>query len=77
MTQTERLVKWLRANPGSSSLEITKALSLVNVTGRVSDARKDGHRIDCVRISGTARYFLREPEPEQLRWVTPPVRWSA
>lgn len=60
LTQTERLIRWLRANPGSSSIEITVALRLPNVTGRVSDARKEGHRIDAVRVDGVFRYWLRE-----------------
>ena len=61
-SQTDRLVAWLRANNGASSIEITLALRLVNVTGRVSDARKAGHRIDAIRDEdGVFRYFLREP----------------
>jgi hypothetical protein len=66
MTQTERLVRFLRANPGASSLELTTALRLVNVTGRVSDARKEGHDIEAVRIEGVFRYYLREKQPVQL-----------
>ena len=62
MTQTERLIRWLRANPGSSSLEVTVALRLVNVTGRVSDARAEGYVIDAVRGTDRVfRYYLREP----------------
>ena len=62
MNQTERLIRWLRANPGSSSLEITIALSLPNVTGRVSDARKEDYTIDAVRGADRVwRYYLREP----------------
>lgn len=67
MTQTDRLVRFLRANPGASSLELTVALRLVNVTGRVSDARAEGHVIDAVRGSDRVfRYYLREPEPVQI-----------
>jgi hypothetical protein len=66
-TQAERLLVWLRQNPGSSSLDITLALRIVNVTGRVSDLRAAGHRIDCwTDKDGTARYTLREPEPVQV-----------
>ena len=60
MTQTERLVRYLRANPGATSLQITHALALVNVTGRVSDARAQGIDIECRRENGLARYFVRE-----------------
>ena len=60
-SQTDRLVAWLRANNGASSIEITVALRLVNVTGRVSDARKAGYRIDAIRDErGVHRYWLRE-----------------
>ena len=60
-SQTSRLVMWLRANPGATSLEITFALSIVNVTGRISDARAQGFTIDCVTDrDGTRRYYLRE-----------------
>ena len=38
-SQTERLLAFLRENPGSSSLEVTLALGIVNVTGRFSDLR--------------------------------------
>lgn len=63
-TQTARLVDWLRHNPGSSSLDITFALKLVNVTGRVSDARAAGIRIDCREDEvGVARYYIVEPKP--------------
>ena len=65
MTQTERLLVYLRANPGVSSLEITLALRIVNVTGRISDLRKQGHTIDCRRDNGVDRYVLVEA-PVQL-----------
>ena len=65
MTQSERLLRYLRANPGASSLEITQALALVNVTGRVSDLRKDGHVIEAVRVGGVFRYTVVE-QPVQL-----------
>ena len=48
-TQTNRLVTYLRYNPGASSYSITLACRIVNVTGRVSDARAQGHVIDAIR----------------------------
>jgi len=61
MTQTTRLLAYLRANPAASSLEITLALSLVNVTGRVSDLRAQGHIVLCERDSrGVRRYRVAE-----------------
>lgn len=66
MTQCERLLAYLRANPGASSLEITQALALVNVTGRVSDLRARGVTVDCrKRRDGRDGYFLRE-QPVQI-----------
>ncbi len=60
MNQTQRLIRWLRANPDASSLELTMALGIVNVTGRVSDARKAGHVIEARRVEGHWRYRLVE-----------------
>lgn len=63
-SQTARLLEWLRHNPGSSSLEVTMALRIVNVTGRVSDLRAAGYIVDCREDkSGVARYTVREPRP--------------
>ena len=72
--QPMRLLRWLRANPGSSSYEITVALRLVNVTGRVSDLRSAGYVIECIEDkNGVARYRLVEPRKadtgEQLGWT--------
>lgn len=67
MTQTERLIRWLRANPGSTSLEITMACAIVNVTGRVSDARVEGYIIECRRrVDGRQAYWLREQAQQEL-----------
>lgn len=64
-TQAARLLDWLRANPGSSSLEITYALQLVNVTGRISDLRQAGYDVVCTEDkTGVARYVVRESRPE-------------
>lgn len=61
MTQTSRILAWLRANPGSSSLEVTLALGIVNVTGRVSDLRAAGHYVECRKdAKGVSRYSVRE-----------------
>jgi hypothetical protein len=69
MTQVDRLIRYLREHDGSSSLEITLATSIVNVTGRVSDARRAGHRIDCRKGPDKRdRYHLVE-QPEQMRWT--------
>ena len=67
MTQTDRVLAFIRTHPSCTSLEITLATGAVNVTGRVSDARAAGHRIDCARRrDGRQGYTLVEPEPVQV-----------
>lgn len=66
MTQTERLIAFLRTHPEATSLEVTLACGIVNVTGRISDARAAGHVIECVRrFDGRQGYRLVE-QPVQL-----------
>lgn len=61
-TQTARLIAYPYAHPGASSLEVTAALYIVNVTGRVSDLRAAGHDIVCARRwDGRLGYSVREP----------------
>jgi hypothetical protein len=58
MTQVSRLLDLL-AIRDMTSLELTLAGCGVNVTGRISDARKAGHRIDVYRDErGDFRYRL-------------------
>jgi hypothetical protein len=60
--QPMRMLRWLRANPDSSSLEITSALSIPNVTGRVSDLRAAGYIVECRRRpDGVDAYRVVEP----------------
>lgn len=67
MTQTERLIRYVRANPGATSLEITLATSLVNVTGRVSDARAAGFVVECrTRTDKRKGYWLVEQAQQEL-----------
>lgn len=67
--QPARLLRWLRDHPGATSLEITQALSIVNVTGRVSDLRKAGYTVDCRKapVSRLNCYYVREPKPAPMR----------
>lgn len=66
MTQAQRLLAYLRANPGASSLEVTLGTRIVNVTGRVSDLRAQGYTVLCIRDrEGVARYRVVE-KPAQL-----------
>jgi len=67
MTQTQTLIRFLRSNPGATSLEITLATSLVNVTGRVSDARAAGYVVDCrKRTDGRKGYWIVEKDQMEL-----------
>jgi hypothetical protein len=67
MTQTQTLLRYLRSNPGATSLEITLATNLVNVTGRVSDARAAGYTIDCrTRTDKRKGYWLVERAQMEL-----------
>ena len=60
--QPARLLRWLREHPGASSLEITQALYIVNVTGRVSDLRSSGYIVQCRRRpDGADGYVVVEP----------------
>ena len=67
MSQTDRLVEYLRDHPEATSLDITLACGVVNVTGRVSDARAEGIDIRCIRREdGRQGYVVVEPEAVQL-----------
>lgn len=62
--QPMRVLRYLREHPGASSLEITRELYVVNVTGRISDLRAAGYIIDCQRRpDGADGYTVRVPKP--------------
>jgi hypothetical protein len=65
MTQTERLVRYLRTHPGASGMEIIAALALPKYTSRISDARAAGFDVVCVKKGGLNRYYLREAPVQQ------------
>lgn len=66
MTQTARLIAFLRTHPGATGLEIISALALPKYTSRISDARAQGVDIVCeTRSDGRKGYRVRE-QPEQL-----------
>lgn len=59
--QPMRLLRYLREHPGASSLEVTRDLYIVNVTGRVSDLRGAGYTVVCLRRpDGVDGYVVRE-----------------
>lgn len=65
MTQTEKLVRYLRTHPGASGMEIIAALALPKYTSRISDARAQGFDVVCVKEDGLNRYYLREKPVQQ------------
>ena len=65
-SQNDRLLRWLRANPGASGMEIITALRLPKYTGRISELRQAGYVIACEHDdAGIARYRVVE-QPVQL-----------
>lgn len=66
MTQTERLVAYLRTHPGASGLEIIHALNLPKYTSRISDARAAGFVIECERRSDGRQGYRLIEQPVQL-----------
>ena len=67
MTQTSALLRYLRLNPGASSLEITMDLGIVNTTGRISDLRARDHVIECRRRADKRQgYWLVETAQMEL-----------
>ena len=65
MTQTDRLVALLRERD-MTSLELTLAGAGVNVTARISDARKEGHRIEVYRDKDKRFRYRLVVAPVQL-----------
>lgn len=62
--QAMRLLRYLREHPGASSLEVTRDLYVVNVTGRISDLRAAGFDVVCrKRPDGRDGYVVVEPRP--------------
>jgi len=63
-TQVERLVRYLRSNPGASGLELVTNLAMPKYTSRISDARDQGYVIDCAKDrDGVNRYTIRDATP--------------
>lgn len=64
MSQVERLVQYIRDNPGASGLELVTRLALPKYTSRISDARAQGIDIECfLRSDGIRGYRIKEARP--------------
>lgn len=70
MTQTERLIAYLRTHPMASGLEIIHALNLPKYTSRISDARALGVDIRCEKRSDGRRGYVVVEKPQQLEWLS-------
>ena len=67
-TQADRLLAYLKDNPGVTSLDIITACRIVNATGRISDLRARGLRIDCRKGSDKLdRYWLVKPQRQPIK----------
>jgi hypothetical protein len=74
-TQNDRVLRFLDENPGATSVEISRETCCLKYTSRVSDLRKLGFVIDCVRGADSfEHYFLRRSRVEQSSLVNAPVR---
>ena len=64
LTQAERVVRFIADNPGCTILDLTRGLDpfVANVRARISDARKDGHRIECRRRGDGVNGFWVMPQ---------------
>lgn len=66
MSQASRLLAYLRANPGASSLDIVRDLLILNTTGRISDLRAAGYSVHSWRAAGGIwRYMILEAPVQQ------------
>jgi predicted transcriptional regulator len=65
MLQRDRVLRWLRENPGSSMLEVQRALGCTNATARISELRDAGHMFRKERVDGVYRYSLVEPRVDR------------
>lgn len=66
MTQTERIVAFIRAHPGCTTMELTLGLApfCANPRARISDARAQGYDVVCsTRVDGRKGYWLLEKAP--------------
>lgn len=62
-TQTQRVIGFIAANPGCTALDLMRGLDpfVANPRARISDARQQGHTIECRRRSDGVNGF----------WVVP------
>lgn len=70
MTQTKRVIEFIRTHPDCTTMELTLALSpfVSNPRARISDARAQGIEIVCERRSdGRLGYRIADPRPAVLR----------
>ena len=69
MTQVDRLIHYLRHHPGASAMQLVTELRMPKYTSRISDARDRGVVIECRKVEGVSRYFVKEARPEPITGV--------
>ena len=69
MTQCARILAFLRANPGATTMELQLALRpfVSNPRARISDLRARGHTVECRRrVDGFEGFWVREAAQMEL-----------
>ncbi len=65
MTQTERILEALRKGPLTNA-DIVRAMNIFNSTGRISDLRKQGYRIEARKVRGGLWEYKLMPDQGEL-----------
>lgn len=68
MTQRDRLLAFLRANPGATTMQIQLGMRpfLANPRARISDLRASGIEVVCRKVDGVSRFYVVEARPEPI-----------
>lgn len=69
MTQSDRVLRFLREHDGATAMELTMGLDpyVSNVRARISDLRAEGHVIQCrKRTDKRQGYWVVEPGQRTL-----------
>ncbi len=69
ISQTDRLIRYLRAHPGATPMQLVTDLRMPKYTSRISDARDRGVIIECRKVEGVSRYYVREARPEPITGI--------
>lgn len=56
MTQNQRVLDYMRDNPGITPLEAMGKLGIYRLSARISDLRREGHSINSTRVTVKNRF---------------------